>query len=101
MTKRFPKEVVKAAAKKVKGWASGDSEPHQVVPESGGGFVASELALMEDALHSAISRQEELRRWALSFGDEARAASHDVSRRDFEELLKKVQRVRRPHATAN
>lgn len=96
--KRFPKAVVKAAAKQVKGWASGDSEPHQVVPESGGGFSAGELALMEDALHSAIARHGDLRRWALSDGDEVRAESHEVSLRDFEELLKKVQRVRRPHA---
>lgn len=91
--KRFPKAVVKAAAKqmKPKAGAGRDSEPHQVIPEAGEAFTAANLALMEDALHSAIARHGDLRRWALSDGDEVRAESHEVSLRDFEELLKKVK----------
>lgn len=93
--KRYPRSVVKAAAKqmKPKGGASRASEPHQVVavPESEPDFTAEDWLMLEDALHSAIARHGDLRRWALGDGDAVRAASHEVSLRDFEELLKKVK----------
>jgi len=99
--KRFPKAVVKAAAKQEQGWDGKDSEPHQVVPEvpeSGDSFTAGELRMLEGAVVGFLQNEQDALRLAIGAGNEHRAESHEVSLRDFEELLKKVQRVRRPHA---
>lgn len=98
--KRFPKSVVKAAAKQVKAWDGQGSEPHQVVAEAGQDFTAEEWALVEEAVHSAIARHEDTRRWALVSSDHTRAKKHADMREGFKALLGKVQAKRRPRATA-
>ena len=94
--KRYPRAAVKAAAKKLKpkAWDGQGSEPHQVVAEAGQDFTAEEWALVEEAVHSAIARHEDTRRWALVSSDHTRAKKHADMREGFKALLGKVQAKR-------
>ena len=99
--KRFPKAVVKAAAKQVQGWDGKDSEPHQVVPEvpeSGDSFTAGELRMLEGAVVGFLQNEQDALRLAIGAGNEHWTRLHQREVEALKRLLEKLKRVRRPHA---